>query len=110
MGVVVSVKKRIPDLQLQDPVATKQVREVAEAVHTLQDTVTEYSIISVTFPAAGVDVEVTHGLGRAPLGYYPIRKSAACDIYDGTPAPNRTNTRTVVLRGTAVATCVLRFF
>lgn len=108
--MALKVKKRISELKLQDPVATKQVAQVVEAVHALQDTITEYAIVSVTFLAPDTDIEVTHGLGRAPLGYYPIRKSAACDVYDGTAPANRSNTRTVVLRGTNAAQVLLRFF
>ena len=29
---------------------------------------------------------IVHNLGRVPLGYYVVRKSAACDIFDGTVA------------------------
>lgn len=39
--------------------------------------------IEVTFPSApNTEQAVYHSLGRTPVGYVVVRKSAACDIYD----------------------------
>ena len=103
-------KTRVAKLALPDPLTTRSVHEVTDEVHKLQDLVTEYEILVVTFPSAGSDVEVTHRLGRAPVGYYPIRKTAECDVYDGSNAVNRNNTRTIILRGSASSTVTLRLF
>jgi hypothetical protein len=43
-------------------------------------------IVSVTFSSANNDTAVSHGLGRAPVGYIPVRLGAAMTLYDGTMA------------------------
>lgn len=40
--------------------------------------------VAVTFPSiANQNIQVQHGLQVTPIGYVPIRLSAACSIYDG---------------------------
>jgi hypothetical protein len=42
---------------------------------------------SATTPGvANTDFVIAHNLGRVPVGYLPVRKSAATDIYTGTVA------------------------
>lgn len=63
--------------------------------------------INVVAPAApNTDFTVTHNLGRLPVGYWPMVKDRACDIYTGSVAA--TNTQ-LTLRAT-VASAVLRLF
>ena len=39
--------------------------------------------IEVTFPsAANTEQAIYHSLGRTPVGYNVVRRTAACDIYD----------------------------
>lgn len=39
--------------------------------------------VTVTFSAANADQMVNHNLKKAGVKYFPISKSAACDIYSG---------------------------
>lgn len=39
-------------------------------------------IIDWTFADANVEYEIPHSLGRIVVGYEPVRKDRACDIYD----------------------------
>ena len=58
--------------------------------------------IAVTTPVAiNTNFTVTHNLNRLPSGYVPWRKSAACDVYDGTVAATVTQT-TMKATGSAV--------
>jgi hypothetical protein len=110
VAVVTRKRAKIPTVVLQDQVATKVVKDIADQVHRLQDELLEYAIVTVAIVTPGTSVEVTHGLGRAALGYYPIKKSAACDIYDGIAPAYLSNTRSIWIRGTAAATVTLRIF
>ncbi len=39
--------------------------------------------VTVLFPSvANTEVEIPHGLGRVVVGYAPVRKDRACDVYD----------------------------
>lgn len=40
--------------------------------------------VTVIFADADTERKVPHGLGRVPVGYIPVRKDRACDIYDST--------------------------
>jgi hypothetical protein len=42
------------------------------------------SLVTVNFTAANTQVQVTHGLGRVPQGYFFAGGNAAATIYDGT--------------------------
>lgn len=64
-------------------------------------------VIDVSFLAANTDTSVSHGLGRVPSRYFPISKSAACDVYAGT-APSTSST--LILKGSAIATVTLVVF
>lgn len=40
--------------------------------------------IEITFPnVANTEMRIPHGLGRLPIGYWPVRKDRACNVYDG---------------------------
>jgi hypothetical protein len=60
--------------------------------------------VSVTFAFPNVDQIVIHNLGRIPVGYLPMTKSAACDVYNGSVASTKTQ---ITLRGTTTSTVVL---
>ncbi len=64
-------------------------------------------IIDVSFTAANTDTSVNHGLGRVASKYFPISKSAACDVYAGTA---QSTSSTLILKGTAIATVTLVVF
>jgi len=63
--------------------------------------------INVVAPVApNTDFTVTHNLGRLPVGYWPMQKDRACDVYTGSVAATTTQ---LTLRATA-ASAVLRLF
>lgn len=41
------------------------------------------NIVTAFFTTKNVNVVVTHGLAAQPIGYIPVRFSAAANIYDG---------------------------
>lgn len=42
------------------------------------------TIVDVVFPAGQVEVAITHGLGRIPIGFLIANRSTAANIYSGT--------------------------
>ena len=56
--------------------------------------------------APNTDFTITHNLGRIPVGYWPMQKDRACDVYTGSVAATKTQ---LTLRA-AVASAVLRLF
>jgi hypothetical protein len=63
--------------------------------------------INVVAPVApNTDFTVTHNLNRLPVGYWPMQKDRACDVYTGSVAATQTQ---LTLRAT-VASAVLRLF
>lgn len=57
--------------------------------------------IEVKFTASGVDVVVAHGLGRVPVGYFVVGKSAGVTVYDGAASSSADY---LVLRATGAGT------
>jgi hypothetical protein len=53
--------------------------------------------VAFAVPAPNVDFTLTHNLGRVPVGYIVMSKSAACDIYTGSAPGTITQ---ITLRGT----------
>lgn len=42
-----------------------------------------YEDIDITFPSKpNEEVQIHHGLGRYPTGYWVVRKDRSCDVYD----------------------------
>src|SRR5882762_11400739 len=65
------------------------------------------SWINVVAPVApNTDFTVNHNLGRLPVGYWPMQKDRACDVYTGSVVATKT---ALTLRAT-VASAVLRLF
>lgn len=63
--------------------------------------------VSVTTPGvANTDFTITHNLSRVPVGYLPVTKSAATDIYTGSVAATATQ---LTLRATGTNVDVLFF-
>jgi hypothetical protein len=60
--------------------------------------------VKLIVATANVDVSVTHNLGRLPVGYWLVRSSVACNVYDG--SASSTNT-TISLRFSATGTFLL---
>lgn len=73
---------------------------------TLADNVNGVWINVVAPVAPNTDFTVTHNLNRLPVGYWPMRKDRACDVYTGSIAATKTQ---LTLRAT-VASAVLRLF
>src|SRR6267143_3274144 len=73
---------------------------------TLADNV-DGAWINVVAPVApNTDFTVIHNLNRLPVGYWPMQKDRACDVYTGGVAATKTQ---LTLRAT-VASAVLRLF
>jgi hypothetical protein len=64
--------------------------------------------VSVTFAAPNTNQVVTHNLFRLPVGYIPVEKVAACDVYDGSPVAKTTTQ--ITLKGTVATTVTLFIF
>jgi len=62
--------------------------------------------VSVTFALANTDTLITHNLGRLPVGYHVMTKSASCDVYTGGVASTDTQ---ITLRGTVAGVTVNLF-
>lgn len=56
---------------------------------------------------ANTNTTITHNLGRLPLGYIPVDKGVALDVYAGTIAAT---SNTITLQTTVDAQCVLYIF
>lgn len=41
---------------------------------------------TVTFASANTDTTITHNLGRVPVGYHVVSKSASTDVFNGVAA------------------------
>lgn len=50
--------------------------------------------------ADNVDTVITHNLGRVPIGYYVCKKTASCDVYDGSVGYSAWTVSTITLRNT----------
>jgi hypothetical protein len=53
--------------------------------------------VSFTIATANTDLTLTHNLGRVPVGYIVMSKTAACDIFTGTVAATTTQ---ITIQGT----------
>ena len=62
--------------------------------------------VSLNTGAGNVDVTLTHNLQRIPVGYLPMTKSAASDIYTGSVGATKTQ---ITLRGSVGGVTVLLF-
>lgn len=47
--------------------------------------------VTYEWVAGGGQTIIPHGLGRIPIGYWIVRKSRDCDVYDGDTAWDATN-------------------
>ena len=54
--------------------------------------------LNVSFPSAGSEQDVRHRLGRVPVGYLVISRSAAISVYDGS---NDWNQNSLFVRSSA---------
>lgn len=61
----------------------EQTKRIVNNGFTFQDNL-DGKVLSVSFSAATTNQALAHGLGRVPLGYQVIRRSANITIYDGT--------------------------
>lgn len=64
-------------------------------------------VVSVQFSSANIEVKVPHVLQRVPVGYIPVNKSVAMDIYNGGSAFSNTN---VFLKSSAAGSADIFIF
>lgn len=64
-------------------------------------------VVSVVFTAANTDTTVVHNLGRVASKYFPISKTVATDVYDGS-VPSSSSA--IILRATVPSTVTLVVF
>jgi hypothetical protein len=57
---------------------------------TTPDNIAGVWVTFTTAASPNTDFVITHNLGRLPVGYIPMEKSAAVDIYNGSAAPTTT--------------------
>lgn len=77
--------------------------QVAQTVNGKLDLASNFNGVqlSVAFSAANTNVQISHGLNRAPIGYIVTKLSASMIVYDGTSANTGT---TLNLRSSAAGT------
>lgn len=73
---------------------------------TTKDNIDGAWVTAVTPGAPNTDFVVTHNLGRIPVGYIVMSKSAACDVYTGSVGATATQ---LTLRGTVAGVTVTLF-
>lgn len=56
--------------------------------------------LTYSWPVANTDLVITHNLNRIPIGYCVTKKTATCDVYDGSVAPTLS---TITLKCTSAA-------
>lgn len=80
--------------------------DVVRVVNGQLDFATNFTAktISVTFSTPSVDVSVSHGLGRVPIGYIIVSLSAPLVVYTGIGA---WSTGTITLRASAAGIATL---
>lgn len=101
--------KRIPYKVMPDRAVAQAMDDHRQAIHDLQDLLPTWREIDVEFSGAGVDTPVRHGLSGATR-YLPVRKTAACDVYDGVDSTGAYESGVLWVRGTAAATVTLRIW
>lgn len=64
--------------------------------------------VTVTTPIMNyTDFTVAHNLGRVPIGYLVVKKSTACDVFEGTLAATKT---AYTLKASGVSVTLSIFF
>ena len=87
---------QIPKLQITDPVTAAQVNRMQDQNNKLQNPVLKNCLLLYGVPqkalafTASTPMAVNHGLGRAPLGFFPTNLSAAAVIFKVAAQPNPT--------------------
>jgi hypothetical protein len=89
------MKADVPNIteQAEYSVAKKWIQNALDNLKTVVNSLTlsdnfRARIIDVTF-VANTDLEIQHGLGTVPSGYFLIRASVAMSIYAGSGTPTR---------------------
>jgi len=72
----------------------------------LPDNIDGVWVEATTPTPADTNFTVVHNLGRLPVGYIVVKKSAACDVYDGSVAATETE---MTLKATVAGVTVLLF-
>jgi hypothetical protein len=83
--------------------------DVTQTVNGNLDFSTNFNcrVVTATFGAANTDTAVSHTLGRAVAGYFPVSKSVAMDVYSGSKA---STTSIIYLKSTAAGSATLVVF
>lgn len=63
--------------------------------------------LTLTFSSANTDASLAHGLGRVPVGYWVLRRSANMVVYDGA---NAWNANSIYLRASAAGSITVAVF
>lgn len=96
--------------------ANEFIRQASQAIKETVDTVNgklefdtnlKTQTVTVTFLSANTNLSVRHSLKKTGVKYFAVKKTAACDVYDGT---GQTNSGTMSLKGTTAATVTLILF
>lgn len=88
---------------------SKLLSEIVSVINGKTDFDTNLSTqtVSVRFTNANTDLSIPHNLGRTGLKYFAVKKSAACDVYDGATTATKS---TIYLRSTVATTVTLVLF
>lgn len=84
----------------------KQISEILNGEVNFTDNF-RASIAEVEFTAANTEQRITHGLGKAPIGYIAIGKSANMNLYDGETDTTQTE---IYIQSSATGTAKILIF
>lgn len=96
----------VDDLARYSSIVFEQVESILNGGITFTDNF-QGIVVSVSFSAANVEVQIAQPLGKIPVGYILIKASAAMSIYDGNSA-NTANS--IFLKSSAIGNAQLLVF
>lgn len=73
---------------------------------TFNDNITSQSV-TVSFTAANTDTAISHKLNKTGVKYFPVSKSVACDVFNGSKSQT---TNTIYLQSTQIANVTLELY
>lgn len=103
----IKVPQTLSNIENPDEVQRYLAQTMDQVVSTINGGISfannmDAQIVGVTFTSANMNVIVEHKLGRMPVGYIPVTRTAAITIYDGS-AVNTTKVLNVRASGTGGA-------
>lgn len=87
----------------------KSIFDILNGGISFQDNV-KASILNVTFATANVDLNISHGLGVVPTGYFCVGPSANMVLYNGISGPGAWTESSITLRSSAIGYAKVLFF